>query len=349
MIPPALSRPAPNLDAEFAALRELEGAARLALWPYLTRLWSVWLSWLATHPRRKTERQGLQFGGYVSAFAEAAGLKVGSLYTHLPAARYIYEAALWEARDLHPALVTVAAGMDVDASQTLGRALEAGHTPERLEGALQDAPDLSAALATVRGWLSEGATHSNADRKGAREAAHARLPDLAPDAPAGGKERDALIYSAFSALPDALARASLHAAQTGDGGPLEALGAALTPGYIDFLKGYFPCFITGDYPTVENPNDGHHLRVSEKESRPNDETPEVIVGVSRQAHIPLPFAPGSGAAHSRAYVIGQDAERLATLVRWQASAARAYAAFVRGEQWRNYAEQARQEKLRQDA
>lgn len=343
--PPALTRPASNLTAEFAALRELEGAARLALWPYLTRLWPVWTAWLATSPKRKTERQGLQFGGYVSAFAEAAGLKVGSLYTHLPAARYIHEAALWEARDLFPALVTVAAAMDVDAAQTLGRALEASHTPERLEGALQDAPDLSHALATVRGWLSEGATDSNADRKGAREAAHARLPDLAPDAPAGGRERDALIYAAFTALPEPLARASLHAAQTGDREPLETLGAALTPDYWTFLKGHFPCFVTGDYPTPERPNDAHHMRVGEQEARPGDDVAEVAVGVSRFAHIPLPFAPDSGHAHSRAYIVGNDAARLAALNRWQACAVRGYAAFVRGEDWRVYAEQARKERL----
>ncbi len=339
-------RPAPDLEAGFAHLRELEGSYRLALWPYLEHLWPVWLAWMATAPRRKTERKGLQFGGYISAFAEASGLKVSSLYAHLPASRFIHEARLWEAQNRFPALVSVAAGMDSEAAATLGRALEANHTPESLEGVLQVAPDLSAALEMVKGWLSEGATNSNADRKDAREIAHTRLRELAPNAPEGGRERDALIYGGFNALSPRLALAALYAAQTGDKKPLEVLGDRVLPDYGAFLKQHFPCWVTGDYSAGGEVHDLHHVRIGDREARPGDDTPDTLVPVARHAHIPLPFAEGSGAAHSRAYIVGNDAARLAALNRWQACAVRAYAAFVRGEDWRRFAEQARGERLR---
>ncbi len=330
MTVPALTRPAYDLEAGFAHLRSLEGSYRLALWPYLEHLWPVWLAWMATSPRRKTERKGLQFGGYISAFAEAAGLKVSSLYAHLPASRFIHEARLWEAQSKFPALVTVASGMDSESAATLGRALEANHTPESLEEALQAAPDLSAALEMVRGWLSEGATNSNADRKGAREAAHARLKDLAPDAPEGGRERDALIYSAWQIIPDPLARAYLTAAQTGDTSAVDDLARAVTPPtYVEWGKQYARCWVCGQHPAGSEVLDAHHVAYGGHEARRNDGGAEKFSFVDRACHIPQPFNP-TVTAHSRAFSVGRDVDALVSFMEYDAIEHARYEAFIRG-------------------
>lgn len=115
--------------------------------------------------------------------------------------------------------------------------------------------------------------------------------------------------------------------------------------YGAFLKRFMPCWVTGRYPDPHSVNDLHHVRVGEVEARPGDDTPDVLVPVRRQAHIPLPCVEGSGAAHSRAFVIGQDAVRNQSLNRWQACAVRAYSEFVRGGDWKAWAEKANQERL----
>lgn len=112
-----------------------------------------------------------------------------------------------------------------------------------------------------------------------------------------------------------------------------------------FYAQMMPCWATAEYPTSRQPNHLHHVRVGEVEARPNDDTPPVMVPVRPFAHIPLPSQPESGAAHSRLYVIGQDAERNAALNRWQACATRAYSAYVTGRDWKVHAEQANQERL----
>ena len=323
-------------DRLTAALNSARSRYEDDLRPHIQQLYPLYLDWRRTNPAKATERQGLRFAGYASSFKAFMGVRGASerLYAHLYAARAWYEVkdggSIPPAR--FPLIHAELDSGDLTRWQQIGQALEDARTPEAIEADLQASNPLKQRDAAP-------------EFQEARTAARERVHTLAPDAPKGNREADTLSLNAFNLIPDPVARAALHAASTGDTGPLDALSTALTPDYISFLKAVFPCWVTGDYPTTDNPNDAHHVGVGDKENRPNDETPDVFVGVARHAHSPLPFAPGSGAAHSSAYTVGNNAERLAALLRWQSCSVRAYGEYVRGADWRVWAERARGEKL----
>lgn len=167
-----------------------------------------------------------------------------------------------------------------------------------------------------------------------REATREALTANVPDAPRHPVEQDALNLEALTVIEAKLPsiyRAAVHAAQTGDVGALDELGEAVRPmGFYTWAKQFGRCWVTGRTPEPGEVFDLHHVQVAGHETRRRDGGQDILVPVSRAAHIPQPFGT-TDTAHSSAYSVGNDPAKLTALLEYIVSERDRFGRWERGE------------------
>lgn len=151
----------------------------------------------------------------------------------------------------------------------------------------------------------------------AQQATREALTANVPDAPRHPVEQDALNLEALTVIEaklPAVYRAAVHAAQTGDVGALDELGEATRPlSYIGWGKAHGDCWICGKRPNG-TAHDAHHVAYGNHHARRRD-GPQKFAYVCRACHIPQPFS-HTNTAHSSAYSVGMDPDRLVALMEY---------------------------------
>ena len=321
----ALIRPDARLSIERALLRA--GAALNAAYRQgldlqkepVKALYPVYLQWQLTDPKKVTTRQGLKFDGYPSAFAAALGVKVGKLYTWLPASQAWHELGQ---NPHHLEAYTALHHGTIEDWAVIGEALRQAWTHERIESELVKGgiEGLSAALS----GRESGAGQSE------KEVARERAARLLPDLPKTAKAQDEANAAALNVMPAAWLEVAYRVSQ-GDSEARDALSAvqdAARPiSKVTWGKQHAECFVCALYPGEGEILDAHHYRVGEREARPNDGKLPRLAFVHRSCHIPTPFNPVVTAS-SRAFVIGFDAEKLVMADDYQARIDAAYQEFI---------------------
>lgn len=167
-----------------------------------------------------------------------------------------------------------------------------------------------------------------------QEATRAHLADADPQAPTTALEADALNLSALEVIQEHLTgvyRAAVTVVQTGDVEALSDLSTATKPPeFYAWSKQYGRCWVTGRLPERGEIFDLHHVAFGGHEARRNDGGQEILVPVSRAAHIPQPFS-DTVTAHSRAFTVGRDPDRLAALIEYLTAERERYTRWIRGE------------------
>lgn len=151
----------------------------------------------------------------------------------------------------------------------------------------------------------------------AQQATRDALTANVPDAPRHPVEQDALNLEALSVIEaklPAVYRAAVHAAQTGEVDALDELGEAVRPlSYIGWGKAHGDCWICGKRPNGIA-HDAHHVAYGNHEARRRD-GPQKFAYVCRACHVPQPFG-HTNTAHSSAYSVGMDPERLVAFMEY---------------------------------
>lgn len=312
---PAVSVTETSLAQQFMAFDDSTWGIRLSL---ARNLWAAW---------KEARREGISQHVFLTRIIGEIQRKGGKNRSVNGLYHYLYAGCADDAGFSFP---------DLDAGQLIGKALDRlGLTPEVVQSHL-DAGNLAEVVAKSRAPTTTLRVTAEA-RDALDDAARLARATLNTDGMSEPEVRAILPRAYQNASPQV--REFLLKLGNGDVNPEQTFivqadgkapiaNAAPPLSYLFFLKRYGVCWVCGK-PPKERGYDlhAHHVAFAGHEARRNDGGPEKFAGACPQCHIPQPFSERV-TAHSSAFSIGMNPERMADFMEYDAAHVDAYQAKI---------------------